>query len=75
MSEQSQKKPVSTAYLDSPYFPLPEDMGKNRKELLAMAKGNFTEKKADSLSLGEVVPKVNHRNFGGKKPKSLNGGG
>ncbi|KAF3668654.1 hypothetical protein FXO38_07990 [Capsicum annuum] len=45
MSEQSQKKPVSTAYLDSPYFPLPEDMGKNRKELLAMAKGNFTEKK------------------------------
>ncbi|KAM3283197.1 hypothetical protein P3S67_026842 [Capsicum chacoense] len=31
--------------LNSPYFPLPEDMGKNRKELLAMAKGNFTEKK------------------------------
>ncbi|KAM3345185.1 transcriptional adapter ADA2b isoform X1 [Capsicum galapagoense] len=47
------------AYLDSPYFPLPDMthvMGKNRKELLAMAKGNFTDKKGVS-SLGEVVPK------------------
>ncbi|KAK4372758.1 hypothetical protein RND71_008142 [Anisodus tanguticus] len=47
------------AYLDSPYFPLPDMthvMGKNRMELLAMAKGNFTDKKGLS-SLGEVVPK------------------
>lgn len=47
------------AYLESPYFPLPDMthvMGKNRKELLAMAKGNFTDKKGLSL-LGEVVPK------------------
>ncbi|XP_018628646.1 transcriptional adapter ADA2b isoform X1 [Nicotiana tomentosiformis] len=48
-----------SAYLESPYFPLPDMthvIGKNRKELLAMAKGNFTDKKGLS-SLGEVVPK------------------
>lgn len=47
------------AYLESPYFPLPDMthvMGKNRKELLAMAKENFADKKGVS-SLDEVVPK------------------
>ncbi|KAH0670246.1 hypothetical protein KY289_024739 [Solanum tuberosum] len=47
------------AYLESPYFPLPDMthvMGKNRMELIAMAKGNFADKKGLS-SLGEDVPK------------------
>ncbi|CAI9087136.1 OLC1v1021130C1 [Oldenlandia corymbosa var. corymbosa] len=49
-----------TAYLNSPYFPLPDMthvMGKNRKELLAMVKGQNEDKRGLS-SLGEVTPKV-----------------
>ncbi|KAJ7946422.1 Transcriptional adapter [Quillaja saponaria] len=49
-------------YLSSPYFPLPDMshvVGKNRKELLAMAKGHGEEKKGISmgdLSLKEETP-------------------
>lgn len=46
------------AYLTSPCFPLPDMthvIGKNRKELLAMAKGHIEEKKGLSL-LGEFAP-------------------
>ncbi|KAI3466502.1 hypothetical protein Pfo_023165 [Paulownia fortunei] len=38
------------AYLNSPYFPLPDMthvVGKNRKELLAMAKGHLEDKKGE----------------------------
>ncbi|XP_027362441.1 transcriptional adapter ADA2b isoform X4 [Abrus precatorius] len=74
-------------YLNSPFFPLPDMthvVGKNRKELLAMAKGQGEDKKGISmgdLSLKEDSPfspsrvKVEDshkadRDFGGKKPTS-----
>ncbi|KAL2475777.1 Transcriptional adapter ADA2b [Abeliophyllum distichum] len=46
------------AYLNSPYFPLPDMthvVGKNRKELLAMAKGHLEDKKGE-LPLKEESP-------------------
>ncbi|KAL0407194.1 UNVERIFIED_CONTAM: Transcriptional adapter ADA2b [Sesamum latifolium] len=46
------------AYLNSPYFPLPDMthvVGKNRKELLAMAKEHFEDKKGD-IQLKEESP-------------------
>lgn len=46
-------------YINSPYFPLPDMshvVGKNRKELLAMAKGHSEDKKGFSL-LGELNSK------------------
>ncbi|KAM7525300.1 hypothetical protein LguiA_015202 [Lonicera macranthoides] len=46
----------TTAYMNSPYFPLPDMthvVGKNRKELLAMAKGHGDDKKGLS-SLGDL---------------------
>lgn len=46
----------TNAYMNSPYFPLPDMthvLGKNRKELLAMAKGHGEDKKGLS-SLGEL---------------------
>lgn len=50
-----------TAYLNSPNFPLPDMshvVGKNRKELLSMARGAGDDKKAAGFSLlGEVTPK------------------
>ncbi|CAL5409366.1 unnamed protein product [Camellia sinensis] len=49
----------NTAYMNSPYFPLPDMthvVGKNRKELLAMAKGLGEDKKGLS-SLGELTLK------------------
>ncbi|XP_052183873.1 transcriptional adapter ADA2b-like [Diospyros lotus] len=51
-----------TAYLNSPYFPLPDMthvVGKNRKELLAMAKGHGEDKKGmtGTSSLGELTLK------------------
>ncbi|GAA0163252.1 DNA-binding transcription factor [Lithospermum erythrorhizon] len=49
------------AYLNSPYFPLPDMshvVGKNRKELLAMARSIGEDKKAAGYSLlGELTPK------------------
>ncbi|KAG8365342.1 hypothetical protein BUALT_Bualt18G0094700 [Buddleja alternifolia] len=47
-----------SAYLNSPYFPLPDMshvIGKNRKELLAMAKGHLEDKKGE-LQLKEESP-------------------
>ncbi|XP_047946602.1 transcriptional adapter ADA2b isoform X1 [Salvia hispanica] len=47
-----------SAYLNSPCFPLPDMthvMGKNRKELLAMAKGHIEDKKGE-LQLKEESP-------------------
>lgn len=47
-----------SAYLNSPYFPLPDMthvVGKNRKELLAMAKGHLEDKKGE-LQLKEESP-------------------
>ncbi|KAK3002682.1 hypothetical protein RJ639_017919 [Escallonia herrerae] len=46
----------TSAYMNSPYFPLPDMshvVGKNRKELLAMAKGQGEDKKGIS-ALGEL---------------------
>ncbi|XP_031746030.1 transcriptional adapter ADA2b isoform X5 [Cucumis sativus] len=46
----------SSVYMNSPYFPLPDMshvVGKNRKELLAMAKGHGEDKKGFSM-LGEL---------------------
>lgn len=46
----------SCVYMNSPYFPLPDMshvVGKNRKELLAMAKGHGEDKKGFSM-LGEL---------------------
>ncbi|CAI9783986.1 unnamed protein product [Fraxinus pennsylvanica] len=46
------------AYLNSPYFPLPDMthvVGKNRKELLAMAKGHLEDKKGE-LPVKEESP-------------------
>ncbi|KAL0300895.1 UNVERIFIED_CONTAM: Transcriptional adapter ADA2b [Sesamum radiatum] len=46
------------AYLNSPYFPLPDMthvVGKNRKELLAMAKEHFEDKKGE-IQLKEESP-------------------
>ncbi|XP_021902079.1 transcriptional adapter ADA2b isoform X2 [Carica papaya] len=46
----------TSVYLNSPYFPLPDMshvVGKNRKELLAMAKGHSEDKKG-ALMLGEL---------------------
>ncbi|KAG7019365.1 Transcriptional adapter ADA2b [Cucurbita argyrosperma subsp. argyrosperma] len=46
----------SSVYMNSPYFPLPDMshvVGKNRKELLAMAKGHGEDKKGFS-TLGEL---------------------
>lgn len=47
----------SSVYMNSPYFPLPDMshvIGKNRKELLAMAKGHGEDKKGFSM-LGELT--------------------
>ncbi|KAL8462711.1 hypothetical protein ACS0TY_033655 [Phlomoides rotata] len=47
-----------SAYLNSPFFPLPDMthvLGKNRKELLAMAKGHLEDKKGE-LQLKEESP-------------------
>ncbi|CAK9156817.1 unnamed protein product [Ilex paraguariensis] len=52
-------KHYTNAYMNSPYFPLPDmshAAGKNRKELLAMAKGNGEDQKGLS-SLGELTLK------------------
>ncbi|XP_042438386.1 transcriptional adapter ADA2-like [Zingiber officinale] len=49
----------TTSYLNSPCYPLPDMSrvnGKNRKELLAMAKVQVEGKKGTSL-LGDVIPK------------------
>ncbi|XP_057470841.1 transcriptional adapter ADA2b-like isoform X1 [Actinidia eriantha] len=49
----------NTTYMNSPYFPLPDMthvVGKNRKELLAMAKGHGEDKKGLS-SVGELTMK------------------
>ncbi|XP_022967070.1 transcriptional adapter ADA2b-like [Cucurbita maxima] len=49
----------SSVYMNSPYFPLPDMshvVGKNRKELLAMAKGHGEDKKGYSI-LGELTLK------------------
>ncbi|CAN6477788.1 unnamed protein product [Victoria cruziana] len=49
----------NTAYMNSPCFPLPDMshvVGKNRKELLAMAKGHADEKKGFPL-LGDTTSK------------------
>ncbi|KAK9267145.1 hypothetical protein L1049_009564 [Liquidambar formosana] len=49
----------TNVYMNSPYFPLPDMshvVGKNRKELLAMAKGHSEDKKGFSL-LGELTLK------------------
>ncbi|XP_022142568.1 transcriptional adapter ADA2b [Momordica charantia] len=49
----------SSVYMNSPYFPLPDMshvVGKNRKELLAMAKGHGEDKKGFSM-LGELTLK------------------
>lgn len=49
----------ANVYMNSPYFPLPDlshVVGKNRKELLAMAKGHSDDKKGFSL-LGELTLK------------------
>ncbi|GAV59866.1 Myb_DNA-binding domain-containing protein/ZZ domain-containing protein/SWIRM domain-containing protein [Cephalotus follicularis] len=49
----------TNVYMNSPYFPLPDMshvVGKNRKELLAMAKGHGEDKKGSSL-LGDLTLK------------------
>ncbi|KAJ0081737.1 hypothetical protein Patl1_09674 [Pistacia atlantica] len=49
----------NSVYMNSPFFPLPDMshvVGKNRKELLAMAKGH-TEDKKGSTMLGELTLK------------------
>ncbi|XP_022720722.1 transcriptional adapter ADA2b-like isoform X2 [Durio zibethinus] len=49
----------SNVYMKSPFFPLPDMshvVGKNRKELLAMAKGHAEDKKGSSM-LGELPVK------------------
>ncbi|XWS19284.1 hypothetical protein CRYUN_Cryun31cG0002600 [Craigia yunnanensis] len=49
----------SNVYMKSPFFPLPDMshvVGKNRKELLAMAKGHADDKKGSSM-LGEIPVK------------------
>ncbi|KAI5670837.1 hypothetical protein M9H77_11201 [Catharanthus roseus] len=58
-SKESCIEHYRSAYLNSPYFPLPDMthvIGKNRKELLAMAKGHTEDKKGLS-SHGEFAPK------------------
>ncbi|KAI4305163.1 hypothetical protein L6164_028549 [Bauhinia variegata] len=61
-SKESCIEHYRNVYLNSPFFPLPEMshvVGKNRKELLAMAKGHGEEKKGISmgdLSLKEESP-------------------
>lgn len=55
-SKQQCIEHYDATYMNSPYFPLPDMthvVGKNRKELLAMAKGQGEEKKGLS-SLGEL---------------------
>lgn len=51
----------TTAYMNSPCYPLPDMShvnGKNRKELLAMAKVQGESKKGTSLLPGELTPKA-----------------
>ncbi|EER90868.1 transcriptional adapter ADA2 [Sorghum bicolor] len=51
----------TTAYMNSPCYPLPDMShvnGKNRKELLAMAKVQGESKKGTSLLSGELTPKA-----------------
>ncbi|KAJ1293584.1 hypothetical protein BS78_01G079800 [Paspalum vaginatum] len=51
----------TTAYMNSPCYPLPDMShvnGKNRKELLAMAKVQGESKKGTSLLTGELTPKA-----------------
>ncbi|XP_031492465.1 transcriptional adapter ADA2-like isoform X2 [Nymphaea colorata] len=78
----------NTAYMNSPCFPLPDMshvIGKNRKELLAMAKGHGDEKKGFSL-LGDTTskdspfssPRIKTEDSGkeaqsGRLPSSLDG--